>query len=59
MLYYACRYPDDKKKMYFGDPSEVLEIPDYIRKQLFEAYERLEAGSDDVKNSLSLPSSSA
>jgi hypothetical protein len=59
MLYYACRYPDNKRSLYFTEPSEVLEIPQYIRSQLYDAYERLEAGSDDVKNSLSLPSSSA
>ena len=57
MLYYACRYPDDKKKLYFNQPDEVLEIPQFIRAQLYDAYERLESGSDDVKNSLSLPSS--
>jgi hypothetical protein len=57
MLYYACRYPDEKKKLYFADPGDVLEIPQYIRAQLYQAYERIEAGSDDLKNSLSLPSS--
>jgi hypothetical protein len=59
MLYYACRYPDDKKKLYFSEPDEVLEIPQYIRGQLYDAYEKLEAGSEDVKNSLSLLNSSA
>jgi len=57
MLFFACRYADDQKKLYFSDPGDVLEIPQYIRAQLYDAYERLEAGSDDVKNSLSLHNS--
>lgn len=57
MLGYACRYPEDHKKMYFDSLEDVHELPVYIRTQLFEAYERVERGSDDVKNSLSLLSS--
>lgn len=57
MLHFACRYSDDQKKLYFRDPDDVREVPQYIRSQLYDAYERLEQGSDDIKNSLSLPSS--
>ncbi len=57
MLYYACRYNDDKKKFYFDSPEDVMEIPDYVRTQLFTAYESVERGTDDLKNALSLPSS--
>jgi hypothetical protein len=57
MLYYACRYPDDHKKLYFDEPYDVLELPQYIRAKLFKAYEEQELGSEDVKNSLSLPTS--
>jgi hypothetical protein len=58
MLYYACRYSDDRKKFYFDDPEDVLELPQYVRSQLYGAYEDLEAGVGDLKNSLSLLSSS-
>ena len=57
MLYFACRYDDDKKKFYFDSPDDVGEIPDYVRSQLFNAYERIERGSGDLKNSLSPPNS--
>lgn len=57
MLYYACRYADDQKKLYFEDPYDVLELPQYIRAKLFKAYEEAELGSEEVKNSLSLPTS--
>jgi len=57
MLSYACRYPEDHKKLYFDDPDDVYEIPLYVRQQLFAEYDELERGSDDVKNSLSLLSS--
>ncbi len=59
MLYYACRYPDDTAKFYFKDPESVLEMPSYIRTQLYQSYELMDRGSDDLKNSLSLLSSSA
>lgn len=59
MLYYSCRYSDDRKKFYFETPEDVLEIPQYIRSQLFEAYEDVERGTGDLKNSLSLLSSLA
>lgn len=55
LLYYACREPDDVKQLYFDNPYDILELPQYIRALLYEAYERLELGSDELKNSLSLP----
>lgn len=54
MLYYAVRYIDDHKKFYFESSDDVLEIPSYIRQQLYQSYELLDAGSGDLKNSLSL-----
>jgi len=57
MLYYACRYNDDRSKFYFSDVGDVDEIPEFARAQLYRAYERVEHGSDDLKNLLSLPSS--
>ena len=57
MLYYACRDLDDHEKMYFANPDDVLELPSFIRQELYREYEELERGADDVKNSLSLPSS--
>jgi len=58
MLYYACRSPDDHDKFYFDVPDDVLNLPSHIRQDLYNAYDELERGSEDVKNSLSLPSSS-
>jgi len=57
MLYYACRYDEDKKKFYFDSAEDVAEIPDYVRSQLYDAYERIERGTTDIKNLLSPPSS--
>ena len=57
MLSYACRFPEDHKKLYFASHDEVMEVPYYIRSQLFAAYDEVEKGSEDVKNSLSLLSS--
>lgn len=57
MLFYACRYNDDRKKFYFDSADDVFEVPDYVRTQLYRAYERVEQGSDDLKNLLSLPNS--
>lgn len=59
MLYYATRDLDDHEKFYFDTPDDVLELPTYIRQELFQAYEELERGSEELKNSLSLPSSLA
>lgn len=59
MLYYATRDLDDHEKFYFETPEDVLELPTYIRQELFQSYEELERGSEELKNSLSLPSSSA
>lgn len=57
MLAYGCRYAEDHKKLYFESPDDVYELPMYVRQQLFDAYERVERGSEEVKNSLSLLSS--
>lgn len=57
MLFYACRYVDDKAKFYFDEPEDVLELPEYVRTILYRAYEELEKGSSDLKNSLSPPNS--
>jgi len=59
MLYYATRELDDHDIFYFEKAEDVLELPSYIRQELYTAYEELERGSEEVKNSLSLPSSSA
>lgn len=57
MLYYSCRNPDDHDKFYFDVADDVLNLPSHIRQDLYNAYDELERGSEDVKNSLSLPSS--
>lgn len=59
MLYYACRSTDDHKKFYFDQSDDLLNLPTHIRQELYLQYEELEKGSEDVKNSLSLPTSSA
>lgn len=57
LLYYACREPDAVSEQYFSDPYAIMELPQYIRGELYSAYEELEMGSEELKNSLSLPSS--
>jgi len=57
LLYYACRKPDAVRELYFSEPYAVMELPNYIRGELYAAYEELEMGSEELKNSLSLPSS--
>lgn len=59
MLHYACRQLDDHDLFYFSLPEDVMELPAYIRQELYQAYEALERSSEEVKNSLSLPSSLA
>ena len=58
MLYYACRRTEDHDKFYFDSADDVLNLPTHIRQDLYTAYDDLERGSEEVKNSLSLPSSS-
>jgi hypothetical protein len=57
MLYYACRDPEEHGHLYFEKSEDVLELPQYIRQELYRQYEELERGSEELKNSLSLPSS--
>lgn len=57
MLYYACRKTEDHDKFYFDEADDVLNLPSHIRQDLYNAYDELERGSEDVKNSLSLPNS--
>jgi len=59
LLYYACRNPENEDELYFSDPYSILELPSYIKDKLYEAYQELETGSENLKNSLSLPSSLA
>ena len=59
MLHYACRELDDHELFYFASAEDVLELPTYIRQSLYREYEELERGSEEVKNSLSLPNSLA
>ncbi len=54
MLAFGCRYVDDHRRLYFDSADDVYEVPVYIRTQLFDAYNEIERGSDNVKNSLSL-----
>jgi len=58
MLFYACREPDDHSQPYFKSPREILEYPQLVRTQLSTAYEAQEMGVENIKNWLSLLSSS-
>lgn len=51
MVYYAARYPDDHHKQYFASPDEIWDLPDHIRGELFNAYDQLEMGAVNLKNS--------
>ena len=59
LLYYACRDSENEDDLYFSDPYSILELPTYIKDKLYAAYQELETGSEQLKNSLSLPISSA
>jgi hypothetical protein len=54
MLFNACRRVDNHKRLYFDDLDRIWELPDYVRTQLMDAYNNLDQGLDDIKNSLSL-----
>lgn len=56
-LYYACRYPDDHKKLYFSVPTALTELPAHIRGQVFEAFDEIDVSSADAKNYLTSLSS--
>ena len=57
LLFYALRYPENKKRLYFDSVSDILELPDYVQAKLFAAFDNVERGVDELKNSLSLPHS--
>jgi hypothetical protein len=48
MLWNACRDNEDRKQRYFSHPDEVLELPQYVQTQLFNAFDALDRG--DPKN---------
>jgi hypothetical protein len=56
-IYYACRYDDDHNKLYFSRADKILGLPPSIRTQIFNAYDGLEVGGEDVKNLLTSLSS--
>lgn len=58
MLYFSCRDPEDHTASYFQSPREILEYPQMVRTQLTTAYEAQEMGVENIKNWLSLLSSS-
>jgi hypothetical protein len=58
MLFAACRQADNHNRLYFEDIDKIWELPDFVRTQLLEAYDKLGGELDDVKNSLSLLPSS-
>lgn len=58
MLLYACRYPIEHHKLYFEDVDTIWSLPDWVRNHLFNKFDDIEESLDDVKNSLSLLSSS-
>ena len=51
MVFFASRYPDDHHKFYFSNADEIWDLPDFVRIQLFDAYDKLEQGADQLKNS--------
>lgn len=54
LLYFSCRMPEDKSTLYWSSPEDLWEQPQFIQSQILSAYDDLEMGSDDLKNSLSL-----
>jgi hypothetical protein len=50
LLFYAIRYPDDRKKLYFNTPYDILELPIRITNILFDEYDQLDRGTDLLKN---------
>lgn len=55
MLHYACRYPDDRKRLYFRHRNDILELPVTIQSDLFTALDALT--STDPKEQAILQSS--
>lgn len=57
LIYFSCRYPDDKDRLYWDSPDEIWEQPQFVQSAILNAIDTLEMGQDDLKNSLSLLSS--
>lgn len=45
MLHYACRFPDDRKKLYFAEATDILELPLRIQQELFMSLDAMEIDS--------------
>lgn len=52
LLHFAIRDMEDHSKLYFESMTDIQGLPEYIQEQLFRAYEGIELGVEDVKNSL-------
>lgn len=57
MLYYSCRDPEDHNTLYFEDANEVLDLPLEIQQELYNMYDRITKGAEELKNSLTPQSS--
>lgn len=52
MLYYAVRYPDDHRQLYFQDVDQLLDLPQVIQMQLHRELDEIDAGAEQTKNLL-------
>lgn len=50
MVYFSVRYGDDHSKRYFKDPNDIAELPDYVKIQIYTAYDQIDIRSEDLKN---------
>lgn len=53
MLVYAFRYPEDKKRLYFRDPTDVADLPSSVQAQLLDHFREVSRAGNDLKGSSS------
>jgi hypothetical protein len=51
LTFYACRYPNDRKKFYFRDPGEIADLPEFVQNQISDKYREVTRAGADLKAS--------
>lgn len=57
LLYFSCRHPEQKDRLYWDSPNDIWEQPQFVQQAIMSAVDAMELGPDEIKNSLSLLSS--